>query len=198
MRYDKERVVELLKQPRDDENVEELIKMNYGLMRKQLKRFHLVSDPDAISIAYEALYKAIMTFEPLKNNMFSTYASVCIYNALGSYIRILKNQIKTISYETPIEGDLALIDILESNDTADGRVLVDSGISDIDKAVSEALKELSNPLHRAIVDTWVESGFTLTHVKIAEKEGCTQSYVSQIIKRFKHSLKNKLEELKNV
>lgn len=196
VKYNKDRVDALLKQPRGEENVEELIILNYGLMNRQMGKFFMHNNPDALSVAYEALYNAIMTFDTEKNNRFSTYASVCIYNGLGSYARSKKDKPIDISYDASTEN-YSLLEILESGDTADGRTLVGNGISNIEKAVQLALEEFSNPLHRSIAEAWSTSEFELTHVKIAKGAGCSQSYVSQIIKRFRKAIKNKLEEINN-
>lgn len=167
------------------------------MIYKQLHKFYLVEDHDALSLAYEALYNAIITYDVSKSCKLSTYATVCIYNALGSYVRKLQSQanLDTISYEVPIgEDGNTLLNKLKSDLTADREVLSDCGVSLIANATRESLETLTNPLHRKIVDSWVDSEFTLTQDRIAAMHGCTQSYVAQIIKRFKNTLKKKLEE----
>lgn len=176
---------------------DELVKQNLGLVYKQLNRFGLRNDQEAISLAYEALFIALSTFDPSKNNRLSTYATVCIYNKLGSYIRSLNTSmnLNTISYDTPVgtEGR-TLLDTLESNDTADGNLLANSGVEDIMYKVSRCLMEFKNPVHKNILQLWIDSGFERTHTSIAESIGCTQTYVSQVIKKFKYSLRRKLND----
>jgi RNA polymerase sigma factor (sigma-70 family) len=197
MTYDRDRVEYLLGQEKTEEVVEELIVLNFGLMQTQLNKFYLYDDPDALSFAYESLYKAIMTYDKSTNHKFSTYATVCIYNRLGSYVRSLNSQIasNTVYYEEPVgDGSLTFLDTLESRDTADGKLIDDCGVSEVVAQLRDCIGELKNPLHYLIVNTWIESEFNLTHSKIAEELNCTQSYVSQTIKAFKNKLKKKLGE----
>lgn len=190
----KERIDQLFKQERTEEVVEELIKLNYGLLYKQLDKFYLTDDPDALSLGLEALYNSIMTFEPGKS-AFSTYATVCIYNRLGSHVRSLNTLINTntVSYETPVGPDgTSIIDKLESPLTADEEVLAESGVEHIWQVFHVCLGELDNGLHKRIVSLWGESGFTVSQAVIAETVGCTQTYVSQILKKFRNILKERL------
>lgn len=196
MRYNEKRVQELLKQPRGEENVEELLVLNYGLLVTQLRKFYMYFNPDALSLGYEALYKAVMTYDYTTNNKFSTYATVCIYNSLASYLRDQKNKIVEISYDVPVDG-YTLLDILESGERTDAGMDKHLTATTLERAIILALKEMTNPLHAAITELWVQSEFEMTHVKIAEVNGCTQSYVSQVIKKFRKTIKSKLGELEN-
>lgn len=193
--YDKERVDALLGRIDGAGVVDELIGLNYGLIHSQLEKFHLVGDPDAISYGYEALYKAIITFDHSKDTRFSTYATVCIYNRLGSYVRALNTSIRlnTVSYEVSTK-DGPLIDLLHSSLTADSEVLSDCGIDVIRACIEECISLIPNELHRSIVNLWVDSDYTMTQVNIAKVLGCTQTYVSQVLKTFKHKLGGKLNE----
>lgn len=197
MRYDKDRVEYLLRQDKSTDVVEELIVLNYGLMQKQLNKFGMYNDPDALSYAYESLYRAIITYNLEDNHKFSTYATVCIYNRLGSYVRSLKTQIvvNTTSYDNPIdEAGKTMLDVLESVHTADGSLLSECGVSVIYETILDCMKSMKNPLHYQIVELWMDSGFKATHTFIADELECTQSYVSQTLKIFKNTLKKKLGE----
>src|SRR5206468_11573714 len=106
MRYDRQRVDALAIMSKTKEVVDELLQLNYGLIDKQLRKLYVENHPDALSFGYEALYNAIMTYDHKKKIRFSTYASVCIYNAIGNYIRKLKSMEATqvISLNAPIKG----------------------------------------------------------------------------------------------
>jgi len=178
------------------EVVEELIKLNTGLIWEQLKKFGLVGDPEALSIGYEALYKAIMTFNTSRSSKFSTYATVCIYNSLGSYVRSLNTIINknTISYDVPVDDKGTVhLDSFESALTADGRLLEEAGVEEIMQCVEQCIAEVNNKTQRNILKYWRDSMFKATHKEIAAKFNCSQSYVSQTINRFRCNLKNKLE-----
>ena len=186
---------ELLLMDKSPEVVEELIKLNEGLIGKQLKKFGLISDPEALSLGYEALYKAIMTFNTSRSSKFSTYATVCIYNSLGSYVRSLNTTIRknTISYDAPVDDEgTTYLDSFESKLTADGKLLEEAGVKEIMQCVERCIAEINNKTQRSILEYWRDSMFKATHTEIASELNCSQSYVSQTINRFRCNLKNKL------
>lgn len=183
----------LLLQPRSIEVADEILRLNYGLLDKQLNRFGLRNNHDAISFGYEAMYNAVMTYNG--KSKFSTYATVCIYNRLGSYIRTLKTTEPVLSYDAPIgnDGD-TFLDLLSSSETADKNIIMEEGIESIHSCITYCYNEIKNPLHKSIVDTWVGSEFKMSQASIAELNGCTQTYVSVVLGKFKSKLKKKLEE----
>lgn len=193
------RIEELLLLPKTEEVVTELIELNQGLIYAQLRKFYLEDDLDAISFAYEALFRAILNFEPNKNHKFSTYATVCIYNRLGSYVRSMNTQsiLNTISYNQLINEDdedgMTILDTFESPFTTEDEAIALYGVSSILQVLKECYNTLKNPLHKRIVGAWIESEFEKTHTKIAEEIQCSQAYVTQVLKSFKNTLKNKLE-----
>lgn len=194
--YDKERVEYLLQQPKTEANINELIELNVGLVRKQLIKFGFQYDTDALCVGYEALYKAIITFKPSKGHKFSTYATVCIYNRLGSYLRSLNTEIIkcTVSYDAPLSEDLVLLDTLHSTLSADGQIVEESSISYIKETVAICLSTVTNTTKKSILELWIKSEFLMSHTDIAEALNYSQSYVSQVIRNFRKELKQKLEE----
>lgn len=194
------RIEYLLTQPKTEDVINELITLNYGLLKAQLFKFYLYDDPDALSFAYEALLKAINTFDGSKNNKFSTYATVCIYNRLGSYVRSLHNQkVEVVYYEdSVIEGGPTLLNVIDSGVRTDHGVLIKDHIVDVKTVVNLLIDGTSNALQRRIFVVWRDSEFKATHENIATIVGCTQSYVSQVIKKFSKKVKYKLEELTHV
>jgi len=186
---------ELLLMDKSPEVVEELIKLNAGLIGKQLKKFGLVGDPEALSIGYEALYKAIMTFNTSRSSKFSTYATVCIYNSLGSYVRSLNTAINknTISYDAPVDDEgTTYLDSFKSTLTADGKLLEEAGVKEIMQCVELCIAEVNNKTQRSILEYWRKSKFKATQREIASELNCSQSYVSQTLNQFRCNLKNKL------
>ena len=103
------------------QEIDYLILRHKGLAYKQLHRFHLVNDHEAISIAYWALYKALTTFKESERTLISTYATCCIYNALGDYVRTLhrKRQIEEVSYNAIVCEEHEYIDTLSDNTSAE-------------------------------------------------------------------------------
>lgn len=191
--YDKTVSDKLFKQ--ENRPVEELIRLNKRLVYKQLTKFNLLNDHEAISLGFEALFNAVTTFTPGKSE-FSTYATVCIYNRLGSYIRSINTNIhtNTVHYEEPINKEgLRLVDILESPTRVESNILIKDEVHSVQEAFNKCYTELTNETQKSIIKTWAASNFTATHVTIAESLGCTQSYVSQTIKRFRISLKGRID-----
>lgn len=86
---------------------EELIANNMGLVYMQLHSLNLAYDDEAFSHAMEGLMNAARSYEPDKGVQFSTYASVCIYNAIQMLIRKrnAKKQLTVVSYEEPLFED---------------------------------------------------------------------------------------------
>lgn len=190
------RAAYLLSQPKTDDVVNELITLNYGLLNRQLAKFYLYNDPDALSYAYEALYKAIVTFDPIKNHQFSTYATVCIYNRLGSYVRSLHNNKVELTYleESPNGDESTLWEVIDSGVRTETTTLVDDEVAEALLIVEDAITGL-NATQRKIAYAWRDSNFEDTHEMIANTVGCTQSYVSVVIKKLTKLIKLKLEEL---
>jgi DNA-directed RNA polymerase specialized sigma subunit len=196
----KSRTEHLLSLPKTEDVVAEIIELNIGLMKAQLSRFYLHDDPDALSFAYEAFWKAIVTFDASRNNMFSTYATVCMYNRLGSYIRSLHNQaVEVVYYEESVsEGGPALLNVIDSGYRTDHGYLLKEHIVVVKDVVEVLARDITNELQRRIVKEWMNSDFSMTHENIAMNIGCTQSYVSQVLKKFSIKVKYKLGELAHV
>ena len=72
-------------------DINEAIEKNKPLVYFHLHKFGLAADPDAYSAALEALWVALKTYDDSRSTAFGTYASVCIYNAIGMYLRKLKS-----------------------------------------------------------------------------------------------------------
>lgn len=178
-----------------------LIAKHKGLVYKQLHKFSLVHDPEAESIAYEALYNALQNYDSEKGNAISTVATVYIYNALGSYVRTLnkQRQIQTISYHNIVHTDNdeehEFVDIIP--------VGIDIEQEYIKKEVGrialatfdEQYDKLTNDKHKTILSLWRDSEFSMTTTEIASQVKVSQSYVSQVINNFKFTLRKKLEDV---
>lgn len=196
----KARTLALFKKGLTKEVMNEIVVLNEGLIYSQINKLHLKDNDDALSEAYNAMFNAITTYDYEKDATFSSYATVCIYNSLGCLIRTMHTQFnKSItSYDKPLDedGNLFLLDILESSDTSDGHYLSNETVKIIDKAVTDTCHKWHNNTHKDIILTWRESGYTMLQSDIAETLGITQTYVSQVINKFRKELKKKLEVYK--
>lgn len=183
---------------RDDIN--KTIADNTGLIFKQLKKFYLANDPEAESIGYEALYHAILNFDQEKNIRFSTYASVCIYNALGNYVRTMnkQRQLEVISYNniayTEDGADCEYESFLSNSVDIEANVLKQELCKAVREEFQRLYDNLTNEKHRVILGIWRDSDFEASMVTIAKEAGVSQPYVSQVINSFKHNMKERMEE----
>lgn len=178
-----------------------LIQKHSGLVYSQLHKFKLSQDQEAESIAYKALYDAIVNFDESKGTKLSTVATVYIYNALGSYVRTLNNKrtIKTVSYNSVAYSDDTedheFLELL-SNGTSVEDMYIHNDLCRYTRQVFNNLyDELTNETHKTILTIWNESDFTMSTVEIAKVVKVSQSYVSQVINNFKFKMKKKLEDM---
>ena len=173
---------------------------NIGLVFKQLKKFNLAKDPEAESIGYEALYNAVLTYDQSKNIQFSTYASVCIYNALGSYVRTLnkQRQLEIVSYNNIAYSedgtDHEFVDFLPTPSDVEQDFMKKELHRIVREEFQKQYDALTNKKHQAILSLWRDSGYEASMVSIAKQAGVSQPYVSQVINSFKFNLRKKLEE----
>lgn len=182
------------------DDINDKIASNVGLIFKQLNKFNLAKDPEAESIGYEALYNAILTYDQSKSVQFSTYASVCIYNALGSYVRTQnkQRQLEVISYNnvayTEDGTDHEFVDFI----SAPSDVEQDYMNKELHRLVREEFQKqydmLTNEKHKSIISLWRDSEYEASMVSIAKQVGVSQPYVSQVINSFKFNLRKRLEE----
>lgn len=180
------------------ENLDMQIAKHLGLVYSQLHKFHLVDDQDAESLAYEALYRAIVNYDDSKNIALSTFATVCIYNALGSYVRKLnkQRQIHTISYNNLVgDDDDEFVDFIPAADDVEKSYIHKEVCRLAIVEFKNQYDKLTNEKHKTILRAWYASDFSATTKDIAKDVGVSQSYVSQVINNFKQSLKKKLEDV---
>lgn len=182
------------------DDINDKIASNVGLIFKQLNKFNLAKDPEAESIGYEALYNAILTYDQSKSVQFSTYASVCIYNALGSYVRTQnkQRQLEVISYNnvayTEDGTDHEFVDFISTPSDVEQDYMK----KELHRLVREEFQKqydmLTNEKHKSIISLWRDSEYEASMVSIAKQVGVSQPYVSQVINSFKFNLRKRLEE----
>lgn len=181
-------------------DIDMLIKKHLGLVYSQLHRFKLINDPEAESIAYEALWNAISNFDESKNTKLSTVATVYIYNALGSYVRKLNKQrvIETISYNNIAYADEneehEFVDMLSTGEDIMTNYIKQETQVYVREVFNELYRGLTKETHKQIIALWNESDFSATTVEIAKQANVSQSYVSQVLNNFKFKLKKKVED----
>lgn len=182
------------------DDINKKIASNTGLIFAQLKKFNLARDPEAESIGYEALYNAILTYDQSKSVQFSTYASVCIYNALGSYVRTQnkQRQLEVISYNNIAYSedgtDHEYVDFFAASTDVETEYMREELQKLVRTEVQNLYDSLTNEKHKAILALWRDSGYMASTKEIAKSVGVSQPYVSQVINSFKFKLKQRLED----
>lgn len=184
-------------------DINSIIRSNTGLVFVQLKRLKVLNDPDAESIGYEALWNAAATYEAEKGYKFSTYATCCIYNALGSYIRTLnkKKQLDTVSYNNIAynnDGDShEFLELFASAVDIEQDVMKGELYRKLNDIYQVAYDRLTNPKHKAIAKAWRDADYSISNKDIAKIAGVSQPYVNQVISTFKFNIKKRVEAYYN-
>lgn len=178
-------------------DINDQIAENTGLIYRQLSAFNLLYDQDAESFAYEALYRAVITFNDTSGNAFSTYAVCCINNALRKHMRTLnrKRQLEIVSYDAPLTSDesYCLADTLEHPDSVEQVLLSDEASKNI-MAAFRAEYELLVSKHKKVIRMFYSYDGKATQREIASAVGMSQATVSKIVSAFKHRVKLRMEE----
>lgn len=180
-------------------NIEELLVNNMGLVYRQLHKFGRAYDDDAFSAAFEALYRAALTYDEGRHIAFSTYATTCIYNGIVCYLRDEVNKTKRLNVvpiETIVhtsEDDVLLSDMLSSNETPETMYLEDEYYRVLWKNFDKVLNTL-NSKAKQIIELWRDSDFSMGQVEIAALADVSQANVSRTLSAFKHKLKQEMEK----
>lgn len=165
-----------------------LIERNLRLVAHVIKKYqHLEEDPeDLISIGTIGLIKAIITFNPDKNNRLGTYAARCIENEILMMLRAKKKISKEISLYEPIGTDrdgneIQLYDIIESEE-ADAQTKIQ--LKDHIILLYEKVESVLSPRERLVLKMryGLYNQEEYTQREIAKVLGISRSYVSRIEK----------------
>ncbi len=165
-----------------------LIERNLRLVAHVIKKYqHLEENPeDLISIGTIGLIKAIITFNPDKNNRLGTYAARCIENEILMMLRSKKKSSKEISLYEPIGTDrdgneIQLYDIIESEE-ADAQTKIN--LKDDIALLYEKIESVLSPRERLVLKMryGLYNQEEYTQREIAKQLGISRSYVSRIEK----------------
>lgn len=165
-----------------------LIERNLRLVAHVIKKYqHLDEDPeDLISIGTIGLIKAIITFNPEKNNRLGTYAARCIENEILMMLRAKKKISKEISLYEPIGTDrdgneIQLYDIIESEEPdAQSKIQLKDDVI----LLYEKVESILSPRERLVLKMryGLYNHEEYTQREIAKVLGISRSYVSRIEK----------------
>lgn len=185
---------------RNLEEEDRLVRENVRLAYHFVHKLHLSNKDDAVDIALEGLWKAAVTYDASKGIKFGTYASVCIYNALGMYIRKMKrlggHEVRSV--DEHIFENLTLADTISDENANNPETLCVASEcnEDLHVAIHKVINQASTDKHREVIEMWYRSGATMTQADIAKATGFSQSFVSRILSMAKHKIRLELEELR--
>lgn len=165
-----------------------LIERNLRLVAHVMKKYqHLEeSQEDLISIGTIGLIKAIITFNPDKNNRLGTYAARCIENEILMMLRTRKKISKEVSLYEPIGTDregneIQLYDIMEAEDTD---IQSKIALKDDILLLYDKIESVLSPRERLVLKMryGLYNQEEYTQREIADQLGISRSYVSRIEK----------------
>ena len=165
-----------------------LIERNLRLVAHVIKKYqHLEEDmEDLISIGTIGLIKAIVTFNPQKNNRLGAYAARCIENEILMMLRTKKKISREISLYEPIGTDregneIQLYDIIESTeDDAQTKIALKDDIRTLYSKVESILSPRERLVLKMRYGLYNQEEYTQR--EIAARLGISRSYVSRIEK----------------
>ncbi len=174
-----------------------LIERNLRLVAHVIKKYQqLDEDPeDLLSIGTIGLIKAIVTFDPQKNNRLATYAARCIENEILMLLRSKRKLSREISLYEPIGTDregneIQLYDIIETNEED---ACVQISLKENIRQLYRDLETILSPRERLVLKMryglYDEEEYTQREV--AAQLGISRSYVSRIEKSAIEKLRTK-------
>jgi RNA polymerase sigma factor (sigma-70 family) len=182
-------------------DLNKVISDNTGLVWQQLHRFKLANEPDAESVAFEALFKAADTYDESSGTAFSTYATCVIANSIRMYLRSVnkKRQLLVVSYNAPAfpgsEDDTTeLVDVLVGPYNAEDTVLAKELRGRIAAGLRAAYSELTTDNHRRVFNAWKDSYFKASQSDIARQVGVSQATVNRVVSIVRYKLRQQLED----
>ncbi len=165
-----------------------LIERNLRLVAHVLKKYQCLEDEseDLLSIGTIGLIKAILTFNPDKNNRLGTYAARCIENEILMMLRSKKKISREISLYDPIGTDnegneIQLYDIIETDEDDAYTKLV---LKDDIRLLYQNLESVLSVRERLVLKLryGLYGHEEYTQREIASLLGISRSYVSRIEK----------------
>ncbi|MBR6765077.1 MAG: sigma-70 family RNA polymerase sigma factor [Clostridia bacterium] len=184
----------VLAQMGDSRASEILLNKFKHLVKGICKKYYIAgaSDEDIIQEGMIGLYKAIINFDPEKNNSFQAFASMCVKHRVLSKINSAnrKNNIPlntSISLNKPIKEDGSTLGELLEDDKLDPESMFI--ISEKKQSTRKRISTMLSPLEKRILIEYLKDR---SYLEIAKKLQITPKSVDNAMQR----IKNKISRLK--
>ena len=187
-------------------DISKMIEENKGLVYSAIHKYFLSNEPEAESIAFNALYLAAITYD--KDNAshakFSSYAYVCIQNRLGDLIRKMKN--KTSSMTILMSDIVRNVDNEYIQERIESDILVSKEDIQLNYEKREECRYVLEQLYKIIDNTssvrrkevltvWLNKyNCQCKIIDLATECKCAPSYARKILLETRIVLKAKLKE----
>jgi len=172
----------LYKANKTAEDIDTLLSEHQRLVYYMLKRMKQRGNPDAESVAWEALWDAINLFDIYSKTEFSTYACTLIQNAVNN---VLRKQTKQYAAQQELVHQLRYM--LHIDSKSEVYMLHRIGF-----LLDKYLKDKS-VITKQVLSAWYESEFEYSVTELSRTCGCAASYVSRIQQLFRAYLVDNLE-----
>ena len=183
----------ILAQMGDNRASELLLNKFKYLVRKICKSYFVAGGTvdDTVQEGMIGLYRAIMGFDPEKNDCFQAFAAMCIrrrvMSAMDSANRQKYQPLNTsISLNKPVQEGLTLGDVIEDESQNPEKIYISSEKKHI---ANLRLKQMLSPLEKRILIQYLQEK---SYEEIAKKLGISVKSVDNAIQR----IKNKISRMK--
>ena len=151
-----------------------------------------MEEDDLFEIGCIGLIKAVDSYDLKKGKAFSGYAVICIRNEILMYYRKTKklSLVDSLNEEVSEEDERSKVELLKSNEESIEDQYIQKETS------AEMLEHLSclTEIEKKAVKLYYGFGERrFTDREIAQELGYSQSYISRILKKARHKLKDLLE-----
>ena len=179
----------------DEDAKEEIIRHNLRLVVYVVnKKFGMVEceKEDLISMGTVGLMKALNTYDEVKNNSFSAYATICIKNTILNFLRKINKEPKVDSlsqsaYHFKDGDDITLEDIIAS----DIDILNDYTRNETYEIIRNMINNLPSPKREIMILYFYKQ---LPQREIGKIFSCSGVNISRIIRSIISKFKTELEE----
>lgn len=161
---------------------QELVEQNMRLVYHILYSYYpsFVNDEDILQVGMLGLCQAADTWDKSKGIKFSTYACVCISNAIKYEFRKQRRQIPTISLDKPLDED-------ECVETLGDMVV---GEADVEYLDTEPLYVKLTPTEKKVFDLLKQG---LAQVDISNRLNLSKQRINQIIRHIRKKWRYNME-----